>query len=132
LHQQQFALFARAIGTLDLSPPQFAALAWLHNEGEVDQATLARGIAFDAVTIGGVLSRLEAKAWIERRAHPSDRRAKLVRITRAGEQVLGAALPHVALGQDAFLASLAPADREVWLRLSGDLLSALDAFGNAN
>jgi MarR family transcriptional regulator, temperature-dependent positive regulator of motility len=104
LHQQQFALFARAIGTLDLSPPQFAALAWLHNEGEVDQATLARGIAFDAVTIGGVLSRLEAKAWIERRAHPSDRRAKLVRIN----------------------------DREVWLRLSGDLLSALDAFGNAN
>ena len=50
----------------DLTPVQFAALAVIAEHPRIDQATLAGLIAYDRVTIGGVVDRLSQKGYILR------------------------------------------------------------------
>jgi len=57
--------------------------------GEVRQAALAEQMGVEAMTLSGYLDRLEARGLIERRPDPVDRRAKLVCLTDAAEEMLG-------------------------------------------
>ena len=109
---------------LDLTPVQFAALATLRDRPDVDQATLAGLIAHDRATIGGVLDRLQGKGLVERRTDPADRRARLVRLTAAGEDLLARVLPLVAALQDDILAGLSPAERAVFVGLAARVAAA--------
>ncbi len=68
LHQisvSAFAAEADAAG-VELSPVQFAALNMLREHSYIDQATLAGLIAYDRVTLGGVVNRLEARGMSSR------------------------------------------------------------------
>lgn len=56
--------------------------------GEVRQAVLAERMGVEAMTLSGYLDRLEARGLIERRPDPTDRRAKLVCLTEASEEML--------------------------------------------
>lgn len=109
---------------LDLTPVQFAALATLRDRPDVDQATLAGLIAHDRATIGGVLDRLQAKGLVDRRMDPADRRARLVRLTEAGAELLARALPLVERLQDEILAGLSPAERAVFVELAARVAAA--------
>ena len=106
LHQVQVALFMQHAGDIDLPPVQFAALAHAQAEPGTDQASLARAIAYDPVTVGGVLQRLEKKAWIERHPSPADKRLKCTHITPAGEAVLAHMHTRVQAAQTELLAPL--------------------------
>ena len=72
--------FRRRIAHLKITPDQFTVLRWLHErEGEpVTQRQLADLMSSDPNTVTSVLNRMEAAGLIERRAHHTDRRAKLV------------------------------------------------------
>ena len=48
---------------------------------------LARGLACDASNVTGIVDRLEARGLIERRPGASDRRVKVLVITREGERL---------------------------------------------
>lgn len=109
---------------LDLTPVQFAALATLRDRPDVDQATLAGLIAHDRTTIGGVLDRLQAKGLIDRRPHPTDRRARQVRLTEAGAALLAAVLPAVGALQDDILRGLSADERATFVRLAARLAEA--------
>lgn len=114
LHQISVSVFAermKAAG-LDLTPVQFAALEALRLHPDVDQATLAGMIAYDRVTLGGVIDRLEAKGLISRIVSPQDRRARLVRLTRAGQDLLSQAGPVVRSFQDSILQGLDASERQ--------------------
>ena len=74
LHQISVSAFAgeaNAAG-LDLTPVQFAALSMLNDHPDIDQATLAGLIAYDRVTLGGVVNRLAARGLIERKISATD------------------------------------------------------------
>ena len=60
LHQISVEIFASRMAEagIDLTPVQFAALTTVDDNPGVDQATLAGLIAYDKVTIGGVVDRL--------------------------------------------------------------------------
>ena len=79
LHQVQASLFASNTSPLDVPPVQFAALAMIESHPDIDQASLAGAIAYDPVTMGGVIARIEAKGWIIRRVDPMDKRSRLLR-----------------------------------------------------
>lgn len=114
LHQISVSVFAermKAAG-LDLTPVQFAALEALRQHPDVDQATLAGLIAYDRVTLGGVIDRLEAKGLISRIVSPQDRRARLVRLTSAGLDLLSQAGPIVRGFQDSILQGLDATERQ--------------------
>ena len=52
------------------------------------QGNLARAIGLPASRIVGLVDRLEARGWIERRTSSSDRRARSLFLTSAGRAVL--------------------------------------------
>jgi DNA-binding MarR family transcriptional regulator len=124
LHQVQVALFAQAAGDIDLPPVQFAALAYAQAHPLTDQASLARAIAYDPVTIGGVLTRLEFKAWIERVPSPTDKRARLVRATPAGEHVLAQMHQRVEKAQTELLQPFNAQQKVLFMDLLQTLLKA--------
>lgn len=114
---QVFVQRTQAAG-YDLTPVQFAALDAIQSHPETDQANVARLIAYDRTTIGGVIDRLEQKGWIRRVVNEQDRRARVLSLTKDGERVLKALVPIVRDLQDEILEGLGDADRKRFLKLA--------------
>lgn len=131
LHQISTARFTARMAEagLDLTSVQFAALSAVREHPGIDQATLAGMIAYDRVTIGGVVDRLVAKGLVSREVHPRDRRARVLELTPAGETTLDQALPAVRAVQADILAGLPAEDRAVFLAL---LRTAADAGNDSS
>ena len=118
LHQQSTQVFQTQTAHFDLTSVQFAALDSIAQQPGIDQASLATAIAFDRATIGGVLERLERKGLLLRAVSPQDRRARLLTLTAAGEQLLADCRPVVKALQNDILARLTPAERRKFLALA--------------
>jgi DNA-binding MarR family transcriptional regulator len=111
LHNSLFA------AEIDVTPPQFAALRALEEVGEVDQATLAEIIAYDRVTIGGLVDRLENRGFVTRRVGEHDRRTKQVRLTEAGREELKKSRARIPSINERLLGRLNPQERRLLLEL---------------
>ncbi len=89
----------RVLDPLDLTHTQFVllcALAWLSRESDqVTQVDIANLGNTDRMMVSKVLRTLEEKQFITRREHPTDTRAKTIRLTRDGEKVLQKAIVRV-------------------------------------
>ena len=90
-HQRHVAIFAALIG--DLTPPQFAALAKLHESGETSQNQLGSLIGMDAATVKGVIDRLKARGLVELSKHEADKRRLLVNLTAEGRDAVERLIP---------------------------------------
>jgi len=119
MHQIAVSIFADRISEagFDLTSVQFSAMNVVDNFPGIDQATLAGMIAYDRVTIGGVVDRLSRKGYLERRTSDRDRRARELYITAEGKQVLETILPIVRDIQDSILSGLDAGERETISRL---------------
>jgi DNA-binding MarR family transcriptional regulator len=121
-HQVSTALFAEECAAFGLTSVQYAALMALRANPGVDATRLSTLIAFDRSTIGDVLDRLETKGWVLRGPSPTDRRVKLLSLTAAGEAMLDQVADAVERVQQRLLEPLAPADREVIVRLLAQIV----------
>ncbi|MBX3608392.1 MAG: MarR family transcriptional regulator [Hydrogenophaga sp.] len=117
LHQISVGLFLQELAELGLTPVQYAALQTVANQPGIDQRTLARTVALDASTTGGVVDRLEQRGAMERRTSPTDRRARQLWLTAAGEQLLSDAIPSMLQAQQQLLAPLTERQRAEFMRL---------------
>jgi DNA-binding MarR family transcriptional regulator len=113
LHQISVSVFTERMkqAGIDLTPVQFATLSALEAHPDVDQATLAGVIAYDRVTIGGVVDRLEGKGLLNRSVSRHDRRARILRLTGAGTALLARVRPLVRDFQGDILVGLDDAER---------------------
>jgi MarR family transcriptional regulator, temperature-dependent positive regulator of motility len=102
---------------VELTAVQYAALFVLRDNEGIDQATLAGLIAYDRVTIGGVISRLESRGYLERKNSTEDRRARILRLTRQGRAVLTKLAPAVHQAQEVMLKGLDKAERAELMKL---------------
>jgi DNA-binding MarR family transcriptional regulator len=120
LHQQSTQVFQAQMlaAGFDLTSVQFAALDAITQRPGIDQASLAATICFDRATIGGVIDRLEQKALVRRVVSTQDRRARLLSLTPAGEQLLAASRPVVEALQADILAPLSRAERAAFQALA--------------
>lgn len=109
----------------DLTPVQYATLTTIRGNPDIDQITLAGLIAYDRTTITGVIDRLVRKELVERRVSDTDRRARLLTITPAGEQVLVRIQPAVDAAQQALLSGLSAEEGAQLMTL---LTKAIDAL----
>lgn len=118
-HQISTARFVARLAQsgCDLTPVQFAALSAIRHQPGLDQATLAEMIAYDRVTIGGVLDRLQAKGLILRSISKSDRRARCLTVTPAGAALLADLAPVINTVQADILSGLSTEEREVFVAL---------------
>ncbi len=75
----------------DLTQPQFAVMAKLHEVGPSSQNHLGRLVYLDAATTKGVVDRLGLRGFITTGSDPTDRRRRAVSLTEAGTQVMAEA-----------------------------------------
>lgn len=129
MHQASQAIFdgEMAKNGLDLTSVQYAALAAIAAQPGLDQATLASIIAFDRVTTGGVIDRLEAKGLVRREIAKGDRRSRRLHLETLGAKILETARPIVEHVQAKMMAGLDPKELAKFLKL---LQKALDAVGD--
>lgn len=86
-YQRAWAIMKEEIEPYDLTPPQFALLAFLWQEDGLTQVELSEKGQIDRSTIGGLIDRLERNALLERRQHPQDRRAYKIYLTEQGKEM---------------------------------------------
>lgn len=76
------------------------------------QATLAALMNVEPMTLVGFLDRLEAQGLVLREPDPSDRRAKIVRLTAAAAPLVERVMAAVAGAREEALGGLPPEARE--------------------
>jgi DNA-binding MarR family transcriptional regulator len=108
------AIFSEELQALGLTPLQFAVLHEVSRHPGLDQRSLARRVALDASTTGGVVDRLEARGALQRQLSPDDRRVRRLHLTDAGQALLQQATPPVQRVQDRLLAPL-PVEQQTQL-----------------
>jgi DNA-binding MarR family transcriptional regulator len=85
-----------------------ASLWWLedHEPDAPSQARLAQQAGTDSMMTSQVLRKLEARGLVERGAHPSDSRARLVHLTSAGRELTARSLADVESADSEYFAAL--------------------------
>ena len=80
----------KALRPMGVTRSQWWVLANLsrHNGDGMMQTELAKVMDVGKVTLGGLIDRLEARGYVERRPLPGDRRAKRVLMTGKGTRIL--------------------------------------------
>ncbi|MBL0420601.1 MarR family transcriptional regulator [Ramlibacter sp. AW1] len=130
LQQLAVALFVEEVGDLNLTPVQYSSLQTICANPGIDQKTLAKTIAYDTSTIAGVIDRLEARGLVVRQVAPNDRRARQIRPTRQGLDLLHAVTPRMLSAQERLVAPLSPAERTEFMRLMRVMLEANEDLSN--
>jgi DNA-binding MarR family transcriptional regulator len=85
LMRKRFEQNARDLG---LTRAQYQALAYLSRQEGIHQGGLADMLDIEPITLVRILDKLEARDLIERRAHPTDRRIRLLYLTPKAHPIL--------------------------------------------
>ena len=132
VHHRMFRAVNDEMNSCGLSMARTKVLSKLHELGPTRQNVLAAEFGLSPHSITDIVDGLERLGLAERRADPTDRRAKLVAITDVGEASLDVAnatrerlLKHIFGG-------LSEADRETFLRLLDTLDEAAQQLITAN
>ncbi len=103
-HQKAFQIFREKLLPHNLTPPQFAVLAFLWKKDGQSQIQLGTSMEMDRTTTSGVIDRLENLGLVSRRHHPEDRRVFMIYLTEAGRE-LEHTLPRLSIEANAEIAS---------------------------
>jgi DNA-binding MarR family transcriptional regulator len=111
--------FAERLEPLGLTPRHWGILNVLAAEGEITQHALGVCVGVDPSSMVATVDELEAKGLVERRRHPSDRRAHALHMTDLGRETL---VRGRQLARGAREELLAPLDQEERQQLHSLLL----------
>ena len=115
-----------ALEDVGISPRAHAVLAAAAS-GEHTQTELARIVGLDKTTMVVTLDELEDAGLAERRPSPTDRRARIIAVTKAGRRKLREAEAIGDRTREDVLSALEPGEREAFLgaltRLVSDRLA---------
>jgi DNA-binding MarR family transcriptional regulator len=124
-YQRASANLAEGIGIHDLTAPQFATLARLHERGKVSQNLLGRLVVMEPANIRDVVQRLKRRHLVTTERAPGDGRQVLIGLTRAGLSLVRELLPVNVACTAKTLAPLNRAEARILYdllrRLAGDL-----------
>lgn len=80
--------FERRAREVSLTLAQCKVLVRLEKNEGVSQARLSELAEIEPMTMVRILDRMERDGWLERRAHPTDRRARCLYLTRRAKPLL--------------------------------------------
>jgi MarR family transcriptional regulator, transcriptional regulator for hemolysin len=109
LMRKRFDQRARSLG---LTRAQWQVLAHLARHEGINQAGLAEILEIEPITVGRLIDRMEEAGWVERRAHPNDRRARLLYLTAKARPVFDRMLALAEGVREEALAGLSETKRE--------------------
>ncbi len=116
LLRRRFDQRAQALG---LTRAQWSVIAHLYRNEGITQSALADLLEVEKITLARAIDRLEAAGWVERRPHPSDRRANCLYLTDKAYPIFDRMRELSMEVRAEALAGIKPADLE---RLVGTLL----------
>ena len=117
VQQAAQALATERLEPLGLSPRAWGVLSTLAESGPLTQIDLATTMSIDRTAMVYLIDELEAAALVERVRHPQDRRAFLIYLTPAGQDLQAQAAAALAGAADTLLTPLDPAERDQLNRL---------------
>lgn len=120
-YQRLWAICREELAGHDITPPQFALLAFLWEQDGQTQAELAEKSQIDRTTIGGLVDRLEKTGLVQRQSHPQDRRAYRVMLTANGRQLEPMLNEAIIRAREQFTAGLSEAEIGELVRMLGIL-----------
>ena len=85
-HRTLERLATRSIESSEAGLSDFAVMEMLLHKGPQPVNAIGRRVELTSGAITSAVDRLEARGLVAREAHPSDRRARIVRLTAAGEE----------------------------------------------
>jgi MarR family transcriptional regulator, lower aerobic nicotinate degradation pathway regulator len=131
LQQIAVAIFLDEAKRFEVTPVQYAALQAISDSPGIDQRTLARRIGFDTSTIGGVIDRLDARGLVLRSASDTDRRVRLLTLTKAGRELTNAVIPDMLRAQSRILAPLSAPEQKRFMSMLRRLVEANNDMSRA-
>jgi DNA-binding MarR family transcriptional regulator len=111
-----------ALSPLGLDGRLLAVLIVAEDAGPYQQLQLAERLGVDRTTMVDLVDRLEASGWVQRRADPDDRRARLVDLTPRGRKALAAGIAASDEVEQRFLAALSDTDQRTLRRALNSLI----------
>jgi DNA-binding MarR family transcriptional regulator len=115
---------AEALRSIGLTPPLFALLNVLGAREGAIQQEIGSAMGIDRSTMVVLIDELEVAGLAKRRAHPKDRRAREVAVTREGRRLLERARRMAVQVEDEVLGGLTAGERDELLALLRRALSA--------
>ena len=112
LGREATARVRRAMRPLGLGAQQFVVMKQLQALGQTSQAELADALAIDRSNLAAIAADLAARGLVERTRHEVDRRRYVLRLSRAGEQLLRRTEGEMLLAESDLLAPLDQEQRE--------------------
>src|SRR5437667_1220314 len=85
-HRTLERLATRSIESSETGLSDFAVMEMLLHKGPQPVNAIGRRVELTSGAITTAVDRLESRGLVTREAHPSDRRARIVRLTTAGEK----------------------------------------------
>src|SRR5712671_7218259 len=108
----------KSILKLELCGSDFAVLEALLHKGPLPVNEIGKKVLLTSGSITVAVDRLENKGLVERRAHGTDRRAKIVHLTKEGRKLITRAYTNHAADMERLAsASLTRAERETLIGL---------------
>ncbi len=115
-HQISLSMYQAVIGG-DVTPIQYAALRILQDHPDIDQVTLAKYCALDTSTAATLAVKLEERGLVERSVVEGNRRARALRLTKAGERLLESLVSSVHELRQRMLEPLTADEQRLFLEL---------------
>src|SRR5262249_24311287 len=104
--------FSQRLEALGLNTRMSGALNVLDAEGAITQHKLGKCTGIDPSSMVSTIDELERAGLVERRRHPTDRRAHALHITELGQSTLAQGRQLAKRAQDYLLAPLSPDERK--------------------
>ena len=107
-----------SVSELEMCGSDFAVLEALLHKGPLPVNEIGKKVLLTSGSITVAVDRLETKGLVERRAHRTDRRAKIVHLTKEGRKVIARVYSdHAADMERLASTSLTRPERETLIRL---------------
>jgi MarR family transcriptional regulator, 2-MHQ and catechol-resistance regulon repressor len=108
----------QSILDLEMCGSDFAVLEALLHKGPLPVNEIGKKVLLTSGSITVAVDRLETKGFVERRGSGTDRRAKIVHLTKEGRKVIARAYANHAADMERLAsASLTKAERQTLIRL---------------
>src|SRR6266850_590500 len=108
----------KSILELEMCGSDFAVLEALLHKGPLPVNEIGKKVLLTSGSITVAVDRLETKGFVQRRAHGTDRRARIVHLTKVGRKLITRAYADHAADMERLAAdSLTTAERATLIRL---------------
>jgi len=108
----------KSVSELEMCGSDFAVLEALLHKGPLPVNEIGKKVLLTSGSITVAVDRLETKGLVERRAHGTDRRARIVHLTKEGRKLITRAYAeHAADMESLASASLTRAERKTLIGL---------------